>query len=56
MYSPPMKKADPALEFAPDERGDKRTGADDEARRDIEQHPLPLDGQRLAEDERTAAL
>ena len=46
------EKADPAFEPALHERRDERTRAHDEARRNIQQHALPLDRQRLAEDER----
>ena len=46
------EKADPALEFALHKRRDERTRAHDEARRNIQQHALPLDRQRLAKDER----
>lgn len=46
------EKADPALEFALHKCRDERTCAHDKTRRNIQQHALPLDRQRLAEDER----
>ena len=46
------EKADPAFEPALHERRDERTCAHDKTRRNVQQHALPLDRQRLAEDER----
>ena len=46
------EKADPTLEFALHKRRDERTCAHDKTRRNVQQHALPLDRQRLAEDER----
>ena len=46
------EKADPAFEPALHERRDERTCAHDKTRRNVQQHALLLDRQRLAEDER----
>ena len=46
------EKADPALEPALRQRRDERARAHDEARRDVQQHALPLNRQGLAKNER----